>query len=598
MNKNDPRLPSVAEGRSNPALPPAHLCAGDILQAGILQDGVFSWSVPGPDFLPSPAEQEALFAICRETLKKRGVSHLESFSLNGRDCALTVYAFPDARPALAVMLATDRSTAEECRIRLERNLSRSMELDAIVTATSDGIWVCDGQGFVTLVNPAAERVNNIVAEDVIGRNMHDLLKEGFIDRSAAVEVVRTGQPVSLLQMRDGRKLTSTGTPVFDANGVLQRVVVSTQDATEVDNLRRDLERQEFLADNYRSKLMELQDQLASDREIIARSPKMLSVLHQALKAGNSEASILLLGESGTGKGILAELIHNHSRRHDKPLLSLNCGAIPETLVEAELFGYEQGAFTGAKAGKPGLLEVADGGTLFLDEVAELPLQTQVKLLKFLDDGRFTRLGATKGKRVDVRVIAATNRDLRAMANEGSFRKDLYYRLNIIPIQIPPLRERKECIPALLNHFLTLYGNKYNSPKRLRGSALDALAAYPYPGNVRQLINICERLVVMTEHQLIDRDDLMNEVTTGRDYISFQSMRETNTTLKQAMGQLEKALLLEAYEQCHTQQQIAEALDISQASVARKLKQYGIGGKRPGGQPRPAKKADGLLQPRL
>lgn len=554
------------------------MCVGTILQIGVLEDGELSWSNSKKELIPTAAEHTEVREMCLDAIKQRCSRHVESFSLNDRRCRLTVQPFPGLQSASAVVVVTDNTKVEECRRQLQRNIGWFEELNAMVNATSDGMWVCDAQGFVILVNPAAERVNNIVAEEVIGRNMHDLLKEGFIDRSAAVEVIRTGQPVSLLQQRDGRKLTSTGTPVYDANGVLQLVVVSTQDATEVDNLRRELERQESLTDNYRSKLMELQDQIASDREIIARSPKMLSVLHQALKAGGSEASILLLGESGTGKGLLAELVHNHSRRNEKPLLSLNCGAIPENLVEAELFGYEQGAFTGARAGKPGLLEVADGGTIFLDEVAELPLQTQVKLLKFLDDGKFTRLGATQGKQVDVRVIAATHRDLKAMISKGTFRKDLYYRLNIIPIRIPALRERKECIPALLNHFLTLYGAKYNAPKRLRSSALDALSEYSYPGNVRQLINICERLVVMTEHQLIDRDDLMSEVVSGREYISFQTLQGTNTTLRQALQQLEKSLLQEAFEQCHTQQQIADALDISQASVARKLCQYGISGK--------------------
>ena len=551
-------------------------CAGRILQAGVLIEDEVQWSDPRTGFVPVGEELASVLAVCRSAEAELATRRVDPFTVGGRQCSLTVHPFAQGGSARAAILLTDTGGAQACRRRMARALDRSMELEAIVGATSDGIWVCDALGMVTLVNPAAERVNNISAAAVEGKSMYDLVENGFIDRSAALEVIRTGKPTSLLQQRDGRKLTSTGTPVFDASGALQRVVVSTQDATEVDNLRSELEKQEFLTDNYRQQLQKLQDQFSADREVIARSPNMLAVLRQAAKAGDSDASILLLGESGTGKGLLTELIHNRSRRRDHPLLALNCGAIPETLVESELFGYEKGAFTGAKTGKPGLFEVADGGTLFLDEVAELSLQTQVKLLKFLDDGRITRLGGTKVRRVDVRVVAATNKNLKALAAEGAFREDLYYRLNIIPIRIPPLRERRECIPVLLHHFLNLYGAKYDAPKRLRSAALNALAIYDYPGNVRQLINICERLVVMTEHDLIDRDDLMGEVVTGREYISLKSLQESDSSLREAKQKLEKALLLEAYDKWGRQKDIAKALDISQASVARKLKQYGIG----------------------
>lgn len=546
-----------------------------VLQTGLVINSRLHWSSRRNDFQPSATECAILLEMCAHA-EKVTATHTQDITLCGRTCGVTVHPLQDsAHQATTLLVITNRDHIAALKQHLEDSVCRSKELDAIVHATSDGIWVCNAEGVVIFINPAGARINNIMAEDVIGRNMRDLINEGFIDRSAALEVIRTGEAVSLLQNRDGRRLTSTGTPVFDTDGVLQRVVVSTQDVTEVDNLRMELERKELLADNYRSQLMDLHENYTAGREIIARSPKMLSALRQALKAGNSDASILLLGESGTGKGLLAELIHNNSRRNKKLLLSLNCGAIPDSLVESELFGYEKGAFTGAKSCKPGLLEVADNGTLFLDEVSELALQTQVKLLKFLDNGKFTRLGGTKEEQVDVRVIAATNRDLKAMAQRGKFREDLYYRLNIIPLQIPALRERRECIPALLHHFITYYGQKYGTPKRLRSAAMNALSVYEYPGNVRQLINICERLVVMTDHDLIDTDDLMKEVGAGQEYVSFQSLKDRQRTLKQAIQDYEKSILLDAYKRCATQHQIADILDISQASVARKLKQYGI-----------------------
>lgn len=551
-----------------------------VLQTGLITNGRLHWSCLREDFQPNEADCAMILAMCLHSKEKSSLTYTKDVILCGRTCGVTVHPLRDsAHQDTDLLVITDRDHIAALRRHLEDSVCRSNELNAIVQATSDGIWVCDADGVVIFVNPAGARINNIRVEDVIGRNMRDLVNEGFIDRSAALEVIRTGEAVSLLQNRDGRRLTSTGTPVFDIGGVLQRIVVSTQDVTEVDNLRTELERKELLAEKYRSQLMVMHENYIAGREIIARSPKMLSVLHQALKASNSDASILLLGESGTGKGLLAELIHENSHRNKKLLLSLNCGAIPDSLVESELFGYEKGAFTGAKSSKPGLLEVADNGTLFLDEVSELALQTQVKLLKFLDNGKFTRLGGTKEEQVDVRVIAATNRDLRAMAQEGTFREDLYYRLNIIPLHIPALRERRECIPALLHHFINYYGQKYGTPKRLRSAAMNTLSIYEYPGNVRQLINICERLVVMTDHDLINTDDLMKEVGSGQEYVSFQSLKDQHMTLKQALQDYEKSLLLDAYRKCGTQHQIADILDISQASVARKLKQYGIPSRR-------------------
>jgi transcriptional regulator with PAS, ATPase and Fis domain len=304
---------------------------------------------------------------------------------------------------------------------------------------------------------------------------------------------------------------------------------------------------------------------------------MQRALRQAIKVAGADSTVLVLGESGVGKGLFADLIHKYSARARKPLVKVNCGAIPESLVEAELFGYEKGAFTGAQAkGKAGYFELADGGTLFLDEIAELPLSSQVKLLRFLEDHRITRVGATASRTLDVRILAATHRDLQKMVDQGLFRLDLYYRLNVIPLSIPPLRERSECILPVLRHYVDLYSSRIGTRRRLSGAAADALLGYRWPGNVRELMNLCERLVVMSDTEVIDRGDLPPDVTTSAGATSAApAVLYDEATLEQALERTERAVLLRARERHGNQTDMARALGVNQSTIARKLKRYGI-----------------------
>jgi TyrR family helix-turn-helix protein len=287
---------------------------------------------------------------------------------------------------------------------------------------------------------------------------------------------------------------------------------------------------------------------------------------------------LILGESGVGKGLFADLIHKNSTRAEKPMIKINCGAIPESLIEAELFGYEKVAFTGAQARKSGHFELADGGILFLDEIAELPLSAQVKLLRFLEDGRIMRVGGTVGRTVDVRILAATHRNLEEMVEQQLFRLDLYYRLNVIPLYVPSVRERKDCILPLLRHYLDHYSQKTGNKKRLSLAATDALLAYSFPGNVRQLMNICERLAVMSETELIDLQDLPSDICAARkepvpSAVDLDLHEET--TLAKALERVEKSILKRAYEKYRNQYKMADLLGVTQATIARKLKKHGI-----------------------
>jgi PAS domain S-box-containing protein len=461
------------------------------------------------------------------------------------------------------------------KMRFFQNIIR--ELDAIIDSSSDGLFVCDAQANVIRVNPASERIHHIKAKELIGKNMVDLINQGFIDRSAALEASQSKTTVSLLQDKDNRKLISTGTPVFDDAGNLIRVVVSERDISEIDKLQRELEEQASLKDQLQHQLLEMQQADLKNNKIIARSPSMIRALERALKASPANSSVLITGESGVGKGLIANLIHKHSSRSENPLIRINCGAIPETLIESELFGYEAGAFTGAQAGgKPGSLELANGGSLFLDEIAELPLSAQVKLLRFLEDGRLVRLGGSKVRTIDARILAATHRNLKDMVANGTFRHDLFYRLNVIPLHLPALRERSACILPLIRHYIEFFADLVGTRKRLSRSALDALLAYSFPGNVRELMNICERAVVMSETGVIDLPDLPKDVARRTpEGPALADQWPKGMTLKQILISVERKVLLQTLEKYKNQSEMAEALGVSQPTIARRLKKYGI-----------------------
>ena len=477
----------------------------------------------------------------------------------------------------AICLLQENTDLEKVAMKMCFFQNVNRELDAIIDSSSDGLFVCDAQANVIRVNPASERIHKIKAKELIGKNMVDLIQEGFIDRSAALEASQNKTTVTLLQNKDNRKLISTGTPVFDEEGNLIRVVVSERDITEIDNLHRELEEQASLKDQLQYQLLEMQQTELKTNQIIVRSPFMIKVLERAFKVGPVDSSVLITGESGVGKGLIAKLIHRNSIRAEKPLIRINCGAIPETLIESELFGYEAGAFTGAQAGgKPGSFELANGGTLFLDEIAELPLSAQVKLLRFLEDGHITRLGGAKVRTIDARILAATHQNLKEMVGKGTFRHDLYYRLNVIPLHIPALRDRKECISPLLRYFVDYYADKTGTHKRLSRSALDALLDYLYPGNVRELMNICERTVVMSETEVIDMPDLPKDVTRRTSELSMLATNwSKEMTLKQILRSVEQEVLVRTMKKYKNQCEAASALGVSQPTIARRLKKYGV-----------------------
>ncbi len=305
--------------------------------------------------------------------------------------------------------------------------------------------------------------------------------------------------------------------------------------------------------------------------LIAQSPAMQAVLDLVERVAPTDATVLIQGESGTGKEVIAKAVHHASPRAARPFVAVNCGAVPETLLESELFGYVRGAFTGAAGGKLGLFEEAGGGTLFLDEIAEMPATLQVKLLRALQSGEVRRLGATQAATIDVRVLAATNGDLARRISQGSFREDLFYRLNVIQVTLPPLRDRREDIPALAEHFLARAAAKLGRTLRLSPAALERVLRYPWPGNVRELENAIERAAILSRSETVEPDDLPPHVSAGLQLGPSPALPRQVT-----LAEAERAHILTTLERFgRNHSGAAEALGIGRTTLWRKLKEYGI-----------------------
>ncbi|HTY55815.1 MAG TPA: sigma 54-interacting transcriptional regulator [Candidatus Binataceae bacterium] len=445
-------------------------------------------------------------------------------------------------------------------------------LEAIIEASFDGIWICDGEGKTLQINRAAARFSGVTAEQVVGRPIGDLVKEGLFNRAATLEVLEKQAPITIIQeTRAGYRLLTTGTPIFGKDGKIELVFTNERDISELARMKTQIESSVSRWRN-RGHVTFDEDGLLflESHGVIARSDEMYRVLEACQRAAKFDISVLLSGESGAGKSVLAKFVHRISKRAAKPFIRINCGSIPETLMEAELFGYERGAFTGALSeGKKGLIEAADGGTLFLDEVGELSLALQVKLLAFLDDGEVMPIGATRARKFDVRIIAASNRDLAQLVTQRQFREELWFRLNVVPIEIPPLRKRPADIPYLIHHFLVVCNRKFATAATIHADAIDALCQYSFPGNVRELRNIVERVVVTKGSEQIRRNDLPRSVLEGASLPVKNSAR----SLKEVKESIERQMLIEVLNEHGSQSKAAEALGLDQSSISRKIRKY-------------------------
>jgi PAS domain S-box-containing protein len=454
------------------------------------------------------------------------------------------------------------------------------ELDDILEASHDGLFITDGDGTVLMVNSAWERICGIKRDFVVGRNAQDMVNEKLYSESAVMAAIRARKPVTvMLEMtrgeKAGQKIMATAIPVWSGDGHLKRVVANIRDITEILYLKELLGRARELNTLYASELAQMRlEQAPKHGGMIARSQATRQILRMAAQVARVDSTILVTGESGVGKEVIANTIHRLSPRSRGPLIKINCGSIPENLLETELFGYEPGAFTGArKQGKPGLFEMAQEGTLFLDEIGDISFNLQAKLLRALQDREIMRVGGLKPVQVDVRIIAATNRDLEEMVKKGLFRSDLFYRLNVVSIKIPPLRDRKEDIPLLAMHFVEKINAKYSLEKRLSPEIIDGFLMYPWPGNIRELENVVEQMIVLSEDDEIQINQLpiciRNHVAPG----NAGRRNLDRMPLRRAVEQTERQLIEQAMRKYRSTRSVARALAINQSTVVRKIQKY-------------------------
>jgi len=449
-------------------------------------------------------------------------------------------------------------------------------LKAIIDSSYDGIFVTDGEANVLMLNKAYERITGIDAEYVIGKNMAQLVEEGYYNQSGSLEVIRTGKQVTLRQkLISGKEILVTSTPVYNKNGKREFIVTNVRDISDLVKLKEKLSLTEALYQKYRSELENIKEQMMQHPGFVVKDKRTVQLVRTLLKVAKFDTTILLTGESGVGKTMAAKFIHDNSSRKDYTFIEVNCGSIPPTLIESELFGYESGAFTGAsKKGKIGVFELAHNSTLFLDEISEARLDIQVSLLKAIDEGIIKPVGGDKAKKVNVRIIAATNKNLEDLVKKGLFREDLYYRLNVIPIEIPPLRERKDDITDLCINFLNDFNKKYGSNKYFTVSALEALKEYHWPGNVRELKNLVEHLIIITHDDKIDVMNLPSYIFKNKkgsrdaqeeDFIAkFLGMG-----LNKAMEVFEKKMIDAAIAKCGNKKRAAELLKVHPSTITRK-----------------------------
>jgi len=448
-----------------------------------------------------------------------------------------------------------------------------LELDAVIESSYDGIYVTDGNANTIKINKSYEAITGLKRENMINRNMHDLVKEGYVSKSSTLIVLKTKKSATIIQdFKSGKRVLISSNPIFDKAGNITMVVTNVRDVTELYELEEELAKNKKLTEKYYSEIEAMRAQLLTKSDLVAEDKKTIDLLEVVKRVSKVDTTILLLGETGVGKEEVAKYIHKNSLRSEKNFIKINCGAIPENLIESELFGYEKGAFTGAnKEGKMGLFEVADGGTIFLDEVGELPLNVQVKLLRVLQESEIERIGGVKPVNVDVRIIAATNRDLEKMITEKTFRSDLFYRLNVVPLTIPSLRERREDIIPLVQYYLCKLNSKYKFSKSFSPEAIKAMYNYNWPGNVRELKNIVERVVVISSCDKILKSDLpiishVNDIETA---VGCGEI----CNLKDAVERVEAELITKAFNKAGNVREAAKILGIDAATFVRKRKRY-------------------------
>jgi PAS domain S-box-containing protein len=478
----------------------------------------------------------------------------------------------DAKGIVAGWL--DRKTAEIYFLKQaysEDVRAVTTDLEAIVDSIYDEVLVVDADGTILRVsNRSTHNLWGVEPSSVIGENILELEKKGWFKPSVSRKVIEEKKKTSIVQYnRFGRRILAVGNPIFNKNKELERIVIASRDITEVTKLEKQLEEAQNLKEQYRKEVDILKKvHQGKDKTIIYQSERMKELMFSVEQVAKVDSTVTIYGDSGVGKELIAFAVHQLSSRAEKPFIKINCGSIPENLLESELFGYDKGAFTGALSqGKKGLFELANEGTLFLDEIGELPLNLQVKLLRALQEREIMKVGGSRAIPVNIRVITATNKKLEEMVADGSFREDLFYRIHVIPLFVPSLSERTEDIEPLVYHFLEYYNKQFSTKKNFSEDALEMLRSYPWPGNIRQLQNIIERAMVISRNQVITANDLASILETRK---VQQRPVEVHSIvpLNQAIQYTEQQLIRMALKKYKTLTKVAEVLEVSQPTISR------------------------------
>jgi PAS domain S-box-containing protein len=464
----------------------------------------------------------------------------------------------------------------------ENDFLKPKDFKTILDNVYDQIYVTDAKGMVLYVNKATERNYGVKPEEFIGKDSLDISSRGYYTPVTG-PIVRRDKKIETFEEKTvlGKTLVVTAVPVFDKNGNIDMVVWNGRDMMSLGKMAYDFEETKALLEKMQEEIKELRSRELETPDFVAVSDEMqnlVAYIHRLGKIDNFDSNILIRGESGTGKNILAKYIHRTTKANDLPFITINCSAIPDVLFEAELFGYVKGAFTGADSrGKIGLLDLANGGTLFLDEITEIPTKLQAKLLSVIQEHQFSPIGGRIKKALNCHIIAATNRDLDIMVKNGGFREDLLYRLNVIDIEVPPIRKRKSDIIPLLYSFLTKYGKKYNIFHEFTDESIDFLVNYDWPGNVREMEHVVERLFIGVESKLIQPSHVLSCLTrtnpNGIDGFHNPEDAPAYVDLNLELDKLRKALVEKACQSQGTTYGVAKALNISQSTAFRLIKKY-------------------------
>lgn len=449
----------------------------------------------------------------------------------------------------------------------------SKEFAAIISTINDGIYISDGKGFTLYVNDQYSTMTGIKKEEVEGKHITELVFENYFDSSVTLEVLINQRKQSVLQKTKERESTwlVTGNPFFNSNGKITMVINSVYDMTELNQLKEALKKQEKISNDQKEELERLRARILDVPYLIGDTPLMRTAKGIISRVANVDSSVLITGETGSGKNLAAKAIYDLNTKRTGPFIEVNCGAIPESLIESELFGYAAGAFTGAsKKGKAGLIESADKGIIFLDEISEIPMHLQVKLLTFLQEKKIRRVGEVDFRSIDARVVAASNKNLEQLVDQKLFREDLYYRLAVVPIHIPPLRDLKEDIKHLIEHYLLKYNNHYQRAVAFSNEAYFYLENYSWPGNVRELQHLVEQMVVLTDTEWVTSEHLPTHI---KQYY-FQNISQYGG-LQELVDNVERDVIQKKWNELQNKNLVAESLNIHRTTLMRKMKKLNI-----------------------